>query len=156
MRTKLRLLPHWCQITGYIYLTVFLICTVYVLISNTGTFPDDNGIIKGVNSFLKFLLYNWNFVGALNFLMIFLAVFSKEKVEDEMTISIRINALIYLVLFLFMIHVLLYLPDGSRISSIIRETKDFMMGDFGVLTIIYAFMYKIMIWVNRWRMGDEE
>lgn len=92
----------------------------------------------------------------LNFAMIFLAIFSKEKVEDEMTISIRINALIYLVFFLFLIHMLVYLPDGSGINSIIMGIKDFLMGDFGVLTILYAFLYKIMIWVNRWRLSDEE
>lgn len=142
MKSKLRLLPHWCQIVGYAYLTGFLICTVYALISSS--------------PFHRFVLQHWHYVGILNFAMIFLAIFSKEKVEDEMTISIRINALIYLVFFLFLIHMLVYLPEGSGINSIIMEIKNFLMGDFGVLTILYAFLYKIMIWVNRWRLSDEE
>lgn len=142
MRTKFRLLPHWCQIVGYAYLTGFLVCTVYALISSS--------------SFHRFVLQHWHYVGILNFVMIFLAIFSKEKVEDEMTISIRVNALTYLVFFLFLIHILLYLPEGSGIYNVIRQIKDFLMGDFGVLTILYAFLYKIMIWINRWRMSDEE
>lgn len=143
MGTRLRLLPHWCQTAGYIYLAAFLICSAFAYAC-----PG--------NPCFRFISGNWNLVGMLNFAMIFLAIFSREKVEDEMTISIRVNALIYLVFFLFLIHMLVYLPDGSRIKSIIMEIKDFLMGDFGVLTILYAFLYKIMIWVNRWRLSDEE
>lgn len=143
MGRKLKLLPHWCQIVGYTYLTGFLICLAYAMIFSSG--PS-----------FRSALHHWNIIGAVNFAMIFLAIFSKEKVEDEMTISIRVNALTYLVLFLFLIHILMYLPDRSRIYNIIREIKDFLMGDFGVLTILYAFLYKIMILANRWRLRDEE
>ena len=59
----------------------------------TGIFPEDGGIIKGINSFFKYALTHWQSVGGLNFIMIFLAIFSKEKVEDEMTTAIRLNTL---------------------------------------------------------------
>ena len=120
-----------------------------------GVFPEDCKIINGINSILKHALTHWKFVGTLNFVMIFLAIFSKEKVEDEMTASIRINTLLYLVFFLFAIHVLLYLPEGS-IRDIITDVKDFFMGDFGVLVLIYAILFKTMIGINMWRMRNEE
>ena len=121
----------------------------------TGIFPEDSGIIKGINSFYKYTLTHWEFVGGLNFIMIFLAIFSKEKVEDEMTTAIRLNTMLYLVFFLFGIHVLLYLP-GEKVHDCIISIKDFFMKDFGILALTYAILYKIMIWVNMWRMRNEE
>lgn len=120
-----------------------------------GIFPEDCRIINGINAFQKHALNNWQFVGALNFIMIFLAVFSKEKVEDEMTTAIRLDTLLYLVFFIFGIHVLLYLPAG-RVRDLIINIRDFLMEDFGVLALTYATLYKIMIWINMWRMRNEE
>lgn len=120
-----------------------------------GIFPEDCRIINGINAFYKYALNNWQFVGALNFIMIFLAVFSKEKVEDEMTTAIRLDTLLYLVFFIFGIHVLLYLPAG-RVRDLIINIRDFLMEDFGVLALTYATLYKIMIWINMWRMRNEE
>ena len=120
-----------------------------------GIFPEDCGIINGINSIHKHALTHWNFVGALNFVMIFLAIFSKEKVEDEMTTTIRLNTLLYLVFFLFSIHVLLYLPAG-KVRELITSIIDFFMDDFGILTLTYAILFKVMIWINMWRMRNEE
>ena len=108
-----------------------------------------------INTFHKYALANWPFVGALNFIMIFLAIFSKEKVEDEMTTAIRLDTLLYLVFFIFGIHVLLYLPVG-RVRDLIINIRDFFIEDFGVLALTYAALYKIMIWINMWRMRNEE
>ena len=140
MERKSRLLPHWCQIAGYTYILGFLLCYAYALV---------------FNSFPKYALTNWNFIGALNFVMIFLAIFSKEKVEDEMTTAIRLDTLLYLVFFIFGIHILLYLPEGA-IRDFIIDIRDFFMGDFGVLALTYAILFKIMIWINMWRMRNEE
>ena len=93
MGRKFKLLPHWCQIVGYTYILGLLLCFAYALVYTMGIFPEDCGIINGINSIHKHALTHWNFVGALNFVMIFLAIFSKEKVEDEMTSSIRLNTL---------------------------------------------------------------
>ena len=79
----------------------------------------------------------------------------QEKVEDEMTTVIRLNTLLYLVFILFAIHILLYLPEGT-IRDLITSIKDFFMGDFGVLALTYAILFKIMIWINMWRMRNEE
>ena len=121
----------------------------------TGIFPEDCGIIKGINSFFKYALTHWQYVGGLNFIMIFLAIFSKEKVEDEMTTAIRLNTLLYLVFFLFGIHILLYLPAG-KVHEITISVRDFFMDDFGILVLSYAMLFKIMIWINMWRMRNEE
>ena len=87
--------------------------------------------------------------------MIFLAIFSKEKVEDEMTTAIRINTLLYLVFFIFGLHILMYLPSG-KVRELIIGIRDFFMEDFGILILTYAMLYKIMIWINMWRMRNEE
>lgn len=155
MGRKLKLLPHWCQIVGYTYILGFLLCFAYTLVYLTGIFPEDCGIINGINAFLRYALAHWKFVGALNFVMVFLAIFSKEKVEDEMTSSIRINTLLYIVFFIFGIHILLYLPDGV-IRDFIVNIIDFFMEDFGILLLTYALLFKIMTWINMWRMRNEE
>ena len=156
MGRKLKLLPHWCQIAGYTYISGFLLCAAYALISMSGIFTEDCRIINGMNSFYEQALSHWNLIGALNFIMIFLAIFSKEKVEDELTVSIRIKTLLYIAFFLFAIHILLYLPDGSRIRELTICLRDFFMGDFGILALTYAILFKAMIWINTWRLGYEE
>lgn len=156
MGRKLKLLPHWCQTAGYTYILIFISCVACALICMTGIFPDDSRIVDLINTFHKCALTHWNFVGVLNFIMIFLAIFSKEKVEDEMTTSIRLDALLYLVFFLFAVHLLLYLPDGSKLQAIAAGLRDFFMEDFGILALIYAVLFKTMIWINMWRMRNEE
>lgn len=156
MKTKLRLLPHWCQIVGYSYVIGFLLCYLYALIQTAGIIPD-MGLTRGIDTFFRFALNHWSIVGGINFIMIFLAIFSKEKVEDEMTTSIRVNALLYLVYFIFLIHIVSYLfPVGTPVRHAILEFKDFILDDFGVACICYAFLYKAMLWINLWRMGNEE
>jgi hypothetical protein len=155
MGRKLKLLPHWCQIAGYTYILGLLLCFAYALVDMTGIFPEDCRIINGINIFHKHALANWNFVGALNFIMIFLAIFSKEKVEDEMTTAIRINTLLYLVFFIFGLHILMYLPSG-KVRELIINIRGFFMEDFGILILTYAILFKVMIWINMWRMRNEE
>lgn len=155
MGRKFKLLPHWCQIAGYTYIFGLLLCFAYAWVYKMGIFPEDCGIINRINAFHRYALTHWNFVGALNFVMIFLAIFSKEKVEDEMTSSIRLNALLLLVFFIFGIHILLFLPKGD-IHDFIINIKEFFMEDFGILVLTYALLFKIMIWINMWRMRNEE
>ena len=155
MGQKLKLLPHWCQIIGYTYILGLLSCFAFALVDTGRFFPEDCGIINGIDSFYKYALTHWTFVGAVNFIMIFLAIFSKEKVEDEMTTAIRINTLVYLVFFIFAIHILLYLPVGKVLDTV-TSIRDFFMEDFGVLILTYAILFKIMIWINMWRMRNEE
>ena len=58
-----------------------------------GIIPE-MALTKVIDSFYGFVLNHRSIVGGINFVMIFLAIFSKEKVEDEMTTSIRVNALL--------------------------------------------------------------
>lgn len=116
----------------------------------------DNAFTKGIDSVCKYVLHHWNFVGVMNFTMIFLAIFSKEKVEDEMTVSIRQRALVYLAYFLFLVHILMCLPDGSAVRSVAVAVRDFIMQDFGIMCLCYAALYKIMFLINQWSVGDEE
>ena len=157
MQTKLKLLPHWCQITGYSYLIIFTIAVIYTaIIALTDVTPENNGLVRITDEIHSFLLGHWAIVGPINFIMIFLAIFSREKVEDEMTREIRLRTLVYLVLFLFLIHILLYLPSHTAAWDVTNEIRNLFMEDFGVMTIAYAFLYKIMIGINKWRMLYEE
>ena len=45
----------------------------------TGIIPD-NSFTKGLNLLQNYVIKHWEVVGILDFTMIFLAVFSKEKV----------------------------------------------------------------------------
>ena len=72
-----------------------------------------------------------------------------------MTTAIILNTLLYLVFFLFGIYILLYLP-GEKMHDYIISMKDFFMEDFGILALTYAILFKAMIWINMWRMKNEE
>ena len=121
-----------------------------------GIIPE-MALTKGIDSFYGFVLNHRSIVGGINFVMIFLAIFSKEKVEDEMTISIRVNALLYLVYFIFLIHFVGYFFSmESPVRDAICEVKEFILGDFGVTCLCYAFLYKVLLWINLWRAGNEE
>jgi hypothetical protein len=47
------------------------------------------------------------------------------------------------------------LPAG-KVRELIIGIRDFSMEDFGILTLTYAILFKIMIWINMWRMRNEE
>ena len=155
MPNKLKLLPHWCQIAGYTYLTLFITACISAIIL-TGISPESNGFVSGAYGVHRFLLDNWSIVGSINFIMMLMAVFSRETVEDEMTRAIRLRALVYLVIFLFIIHILLFIPDYTIAWKVINDTRNLFMNDFGVPVITYAFLYKFMIGINKWRMLHEE
>lgn len=155
MRKATRLLPHWCQIAGYSYILCFLICCLYALLYAAGIIPD-NSITRAVITAYDKALNHWGLIGALNFIMIFLAIFSKEKTEDEMTTSIRQRALTYLAYFIFLVHILVYLPESSTIGEAASVIRDFMMKDFGVMCICYAVLYKAMLFINKWSGCNEE
>ena len=36
------------------------------------------------------------------------------------------------------------------------DEKEFILGDFGVTCLCYAFLYKVLLWINLWRAGNEE
>ena len=156
MKAKLRLLPHWCQIVGYSYVLAFMLCYGYALVRMMGIIPE-MALTKVIDSFYGFVLNHRSIVGGINFVMIFLAIFSKEKVEDEMTTSIRVNALLYFVYFIFLIHLVsFFFPVGNSFRHVILEIKDFILDDFGITCICYAFLYKVLLWINLWRARNEE
>ena len=91
MKAKLRLLPHWCQIVGYSYVLAFML---WICFGARDGYNSGDGIDQRNRLILRVVLNHRSIVGGINFVMIFLAIFSKEKVEDEMTTSIRVNALL--------------------------------------------------------------
>ena len=150
MGRKFKLLPHWCQIAGYTYILGLLLCFACALVYTMGIFPEDCGIINGINSIHKHALTHWNFVGALNFVMIFLAIFSKEKVEDEMVRQLRLNSLL----------VALYINYAVLIvCSLFVYGLDFLyVMIYNMFTILLIFMvvFRYRMWRLNKEMKDEE
>lgn len=92
----------------------------------------------------------------MNFIALFMAILSKEKVEDEMTKSIRINALLYYVFFLFLTNAMICFPQHWIIVQVARSVNDMMFRDFGLMLLIYAMLFKAMILLGRMRSSYEE
>lgn len=156
MKRRIELLPHWCQVFGYSYLAVFLIGALCTVFCSSAVFSNVPIIYKSFSAIHSFASNNWSYFGMMNFLALFMAILSKEKVEDEMTRSIRINALIYFVLFAFLINFMLYLPRQWMFTQIVRNINDLIFDDFGIMLLIYAILYKAMILTGKLRSAYEE
>ena len=147
MKQKIQLLPHWCQVIGYTYLYLFLLSCLIVYLF---TIPD------ALTPISQFIFDHWKIIGTVNLVMTALAIFSQEKIEDEMTRSIRIKVLIAWVIFLFLFQMTLYMPRDTAVGETVRTLWNFLTGDFGILVLVYAILYKLAIWINCWRNRNEE
>lgn len=152
MKIRFQLLPYWCQIAGYSYWALYLLfCLALIAI------PYDSSMADLFRRIHLPIIENWEIVGALNYAMLILAAFSREKVEDEMMMSLRMRAIVYVILFNFILHFISILsPATSVIGSFVSEIINDFMTDFGILVIMYLAIFKISVWLNRWRMRDEE
>lgn len=152
MKIRFQLLPYWCQIVGYSYWALYLLFCLALI-----AFPYDSSMADLFRRIHLPIIENWEIVGALNYAMLILAAFSREKVEDEMMMSLRMRAIVYVILFNFILHFISILsPATSVIGSFVSEIINDFMTDFGILVIMYLAIFKISVWLNRWRMRDEE
>lgn len=161
MKTKLRLLPHWCQIVGYTYLALFLglilMALVLSVLVQNGFLAADSFIIRIENAIQAPLLQNWDIAGFINFTMFALAAFSKEKVEDEMMTAIRLRSVFVVVMIPFTLHIIAYIaPSGSAVETFALDIINGFMSDFGIMMILYLITFKLLVWIDRWRMRYEE
>lgn len=161
MKTKLRLLPHWCQVVGYTYLALFLglmlVALVLALGVQYGALSTDSFVMKAANAIQTPLLQNWDITGLINFTMFALAAFSKEKVEDEMMTAMRLRSVFIVVMIPFTLHIISYIaPSGSAVETFALDIINSFMSDFGIMMILYLITFKLIVWVDRWRMRYEE
>lgn len=156
MKLKVRLLPHWCQIIGYSYwLIYFVICLMVMLVFTV--FPD-SGFAQVIEEISAPVLTDWKIIGIVNYCMLVLAVFSRDRVEDEVVMSLRIRSVVAIVILMFILHLAAYIaPEESLVGFIVNDTLlNNLLQDFGVLVILYLTIFKFSIVFNRWRSRYEE
>ena len=88
--------------------------------------------------------------------MVILAIFSKDKVEDEMSREIRVKVLVAISLFIFVCTLLLYIPVSTGFGSAFQDFYETFINDIGIVFIAYAMLYKIIILICQWRARNEE
>ena len=156
MKLKVRLLPHWCQVAGYSYwLLYFTICLFLMLVFNV--FPD-SGFAESMEGILSPVVENWTIVGIVNCCMLVLAAFSRDRVEDELVMALRIRSIVAIVFLMFILQVAAYVaPENSIMDSIVSDTLlNGLLQDFGVLVLLYLTIFKFSVVFNRWRSRYEE
>ena len=156
MKLKVRLLPHWCQVAGYSYwLIYFIVCLFMMLVFTVFADSEFAEIIEEASAPI---LANWQIVGIVNYCMLVLAAFSRDRVEDEVVMSWRIRSIIAIVFLMFILQIAAYVvPEGSLADFIVRDTLlNNLLRDFGVLVLLYLVIFKFSIVFNRWRSRYEE
>ena len=161
MKTKAQLLPHWCQVVGYTYLAIFLsICALMLMLSllvQNDILTMESTIFRCIRKISYPLLSNWEIMGAVNFSMCCLAAFSKEKVEDEMMQAFRLRAIAIIAMIPILTHIAAYIaPKGSAVEDIALSIINGQMSDYGFMMIMYLILFKLIVWINQWRMRNEE
>ena len=156
MKIKVRLLPHWCQVVGYSYWLVFLICFLFIMVVNA--VAPYGGLADMIRNVIAPITANWEVMGIVNFCMMLLAVFSKERVEDEVMMALRLRSIVSIVILMFVLHVCAYLlPDGSVAGRFVSDyLLDGILTDFGIFVLIYLVIFKVSVVVNRWVSGYAE
>ncbi len=150
MKIKVRLLPHWCQVVGYSYWLAFLICCLLIMVVNSvAPYGDFADMIRNVTAPI---VNNWEIIGIVNFCMMLMAAFSKERVEDEVMMALRLRAIVSIVVLMFALQVCAYiLPDESVAGEFVSEyLLNGILTDFGIFVLIYLVIFKISVVINRW------
>lgn len=134
----MKLLPHAFNIAAYCWLLGWLICrcTLPFLIHSNINWPE------------------WIII--INCIALFVACFSRERVEDEMISSMRlssigITAAIFLVLF-----TILNVLNLTNIEGRALEAINYMVvEDIEVWIFFYLFLFKIRFLINSRRPADD-
>lgn len=134
----MKLLPHSLNIAAYVWLLAWLICRCALPLFT-------HSIIQWPE---------WLIV--ITCIALFVASFSKEKVEDEMISSMRlssigITAAIFLIMFTF-----LNILDLANIKGKALVVLNYMvLEDIEVWIFFYLFLFKIRFLINSRRPADD-
>ena len=150
MKIKVRLLPHWCQIVGYSYWLVFSVCCLFIMVVNA--VAPYGGLADVIQNVTAPIADNWEIVGILNFCMMLLAAFSKERVEDEVMMALRLRSIVSIIFMMFILQVCSYvLPDESVAGRFVSDSLlNGILTDFGIFVLLYLIIFKISVVINRW------
>ena len=120
-------------------------------------FPD-SGFAESMEGILSPVVENWKIVGIVNCCMLVLATFSRDRVEDELVMALRIRSIVAIVFLMFILQIAAYVaPENSIMNSIVSDTLlNGLLQDFGVLVLLYLTIFKFSVVFNRWRSRYEE
>lgn len=156
MKLKVRLLPHWCQIVGYAYLLVyFIVCMIVMLISAIAPYSE---LYSLVSQALSPLMRNYEIMSIVNMSMMILAALSKDRVEDELMMALRLRSIVSIVFLPFVFQIAAFLlPDHLAANKFVTEViLSDLLTDFGILFLLYLIIFKSSVIINRWisRLAD--
>lgn len=150
MKVKLRLLPHWCQTVGYTYWVVFLV--VCCLLQIMHSVAPHGVVTEYVYDFLSPVMNNLEIVGIFNYLMLIMAAFSRERVEDEVMLMLRLRSLVIIVAVNFLLATAsVAAPETSAIAYVLSDVSEFITSDFGVIMLLYLAIFKVSVLIHRLR-----
>ena len=135
---------------GYTYWFVFLIvcCLIQIMYS-----VAPHGVAtEFVSDLLSPVMNNWEIVGLVNYVMLILAAFSRERVEDEVMLMLRLRSLVIIVAINFLLAAALFaVPEGSEIRYMLSDASEFISSDFGMIMLLYLVIFKVSVWIHRLR-----
>lgn len=134
----MKLLPHLWNRIAYIWLILYLVAAAIMC----WHFP------QGVRPWL----------GIVNMLMILLACFSAEKVEDEGIRALRLSTIAWVTVAALLLHILSYLLAiaGANKDSLFVQTLDASLGDFPLWVLLFLLIFKARVLFGQWRACHEE
>ena len=114
---------------------------------------DPHGVVtEFVSDILSPLMDNWEIVGIFNYLMLVMAAFSRERVEDEVMLMLRLRSLVVIVVLNLLLAVAsIAVPETMEISHVLSDISEFFTSDFGVIILLYLAIFKISVWIHRLR-----
>ena len=137
---KLYLLPHRCQLIGWILVgvsLVFVICSILILENEDEQFTYAAGGM------------------IISFIGLLLAGLSREKQEDEFTVFLRTRSALTAVAFMFALKVVIALIAVNRSVAVPFLSLKEMTG-YGGAFILYLLLYKIRLARYYKEVNDEE
>lgn len=163
MKHKSHLLPHYCNQVAWCWLAFFIVYSIvhaalwYFLMVHGKSLQD---IPPYQWTLIPFLQTKTAYAGfsVITALMVIIAVFSQERIEDEMINYYRLKSVAivggaaFILDFLISMDVstLHILPDNP-----FRDIRT-LLSQMDFLVLAYLFVFKIMVWISQKRARNEE
>jgi hypothetical protein len=104
------------------------------------------------------LIKNYEIMSIVNMSMMILAALSKDRVEDELMMALRLRSIVSIVFLLFVFQIAAFLlPDHLAANKFVTEViLSDLLTDFGILFFLYLIIFKSSVIINRWisRLAD--
>ena len=163
MKHKSHLLPHYCNQVAWCWLAFFIVYSIvhaalwYFLMVH-GKSPQD--IPPYQWTLIPFLQTKTAYAGfsIITAMMAIIAVFSQERIEDEMINSYRLKSVAIVGGVAFILDSLVGIDACSLQLLPENPFRDIrtLLSQMDFLVLAYLFLFKIMVWVSQRRARNEE